>query len=262
MTGMAQNYFTAERIIRLTLSQGFRLIRTQKRFAILIVTTGLMLGCQSVSYQTQAKTQEANRSYSKAQADEIAYIRTQMAAQYLQQNQLDNAKRQLEKALSANERYAPAYDMMGVLLQTEGSPLNITKAESYFRQALVLQPQLMKARNNYGVYLAQLGRYDEALTQFEIAGAALGYEGRIKALENLGVTALKVGDYPLATDTFVRILERDRSNLLAHLELVDLLIMDQQWQQAKTLYAEMLTLVAEQGTAHPRIQQQGAKLSL
>lgn len=124
MTGMAQNYFTAERINRLALFRGFGLIRTYKRFAVLIVTTGLILGCQSVSYQAQAKVQEANRSYSREQADKIAYIRTQMAAQYLQQNQLDNAKRQLEKALSANERYAPAYDMMGVLLQTEGSPLS------------------------------------------------------------------------------------------------------------------------------------------
>lgn len=259
MTSIAQNYLTAERIGWLTLSRDFGLVKAYRRFAILLAATGLMLGCQSVNYPVMEHA--ANKPYSSAQANEIAYIRTQMAAQYLQHNQLDNAKRQLEKALAANERYAPAYDMMGVLLQTEGSPLNITKAESYFQKALILQPQLMKARNNYGVYLAQLGRYDEALTQFKIAGAALGYEGRIKALENLGVTALKVDNNELAIETFVRILERDRNNLLAHLELVDLLIKSEQWQQAKALYAEMLILV-EFDINHPRIQQQGAKLSL
>lgn len=259
MTPIAQNDITAERISWLTLSRNLSLVKAYKCPTIVMVATGLMLGCQSVSYPT---TQfGANSAYSSRQANEIAYIRTQMAAQYLHHNQLDDAKRQLEKALAANERYAPAYDMMGVLLQTEGSALNVAKAESYFRQAITLQPQLMKARNNYGVYLAQLGRYDEALIQFEIAGTALGYEGRIKALENLGVTALEVDNYELATDTFVRILERDRNNLLAHLELVDLLIMSNQWQQAKTLYAEMLTLV-ELDITHPRIQQQGAKLSL
>ena len=260
MTSMAQNYLTTERISWLTLSRSFGLAGTYKRLAIVMATTGFMLGCQSVTYPDAQHA--ASPLYSSGQANEIAYIRTQMAAQYLQHNQLDNAKRQLERALAANETYAPAYDMMGILLQTEGSPLNITKAESYFQKALILQPQLMKARNNYGVYLAQLGRYEEALTQFEIAGAALGYEGRIKALENLGVTALKVDNYELATDTFVRILERDRNNFLAHLELVDLLILSNQWQQAKTLYAEMLALVAEQDIIHPRIQQQGAKLSL
>lgn len=259
MTSIAQNHSAAERINWLILSRGHGLVRTYKGFAILLATTGLMLGCQSVTYPVME--QAANKPYSSAQANDIAYIRTQMAAQYLQHNQLDNAKRQLEKALAANERYAPAYDMMGVLLQTEGSPLNIAKAQSYFQKALILQPQLMKARNNYGVYLAQLGRYDEALTQFKIAGAALGYEGRIKALENLGVTALKVDNNELATETFVRILERDRNNLLAHLELVDLLINSDQWQQAKALYAEMLTL-GEVDINHPRIQQQGAKLSL
>ena len=259
MTFIAQNDITAERISWLTLSRNLSLVKAYKWPAIVMVATGLMLGCQSVSYPNTPLG--ANSAYSGGQANEIADIRTQMAAQYLQHNQLDDAKLQLEKALAANERYAPAYDMMGVLLQTEGSALNVAKAESYFRQAITLQPQLMKARNNYGVYLAQLGRYDEALIQFEIAGTALGYEGRIKALENLGVTALKVDNYELATDIFVRILERDRNNLLAHLELVDLLIMSNQWQQAKTLYAEMLTLV-ELDITHPRIQQQGAKLSL
>lgn len=120
----------------------------------------------------------------------------------------------------------------------------------------------MKARNNYGVYLSQLGRYDEAMHQFEIAGAALGYEGRIKALENLGLTALKRGDYALATETFVRILERDRNNLVAHLELIDLLISNNQLVQAENLYKEMLTLLEESAVTAPRIIRQRAKLRL
>lgn len=259
MSNKAQNGFTAEPL----LSQCFRVKISSKylaSWALMVGVVGFMMGCQSISHQPI--TTESNSSYSSQQANEIAYIRTQMAAQYLQQNELDKAKRQLERALSANKRYAPAYDMMGVLLQTEGSSSNLIEAESYFDQALLLDPKLMKARNNYGVYLTQLGRYDEAISQFKIAAAALGYEGRMMALENLGLTALKVKDYGLATETFVRILERDRQNLLAHLELVDLLIMDNQWSQAKALYTEMLFLVGEREKTLPRIHQQAIKLGL
>ena len=256
MTCLAQTFLTTEHVRQPRLHSKSDFVPVRHSIFGMVVAISLM-GCQSTSYQDATQ-----HSYHTEQANEIAFIRTQMAAQYLVLNELDNAKLQLEKALSANKRYAPAYDMMGVLLQAEGSRLNIIEAESYFRQALVLQPQLMKARNNYGVYLSQLGRYDEAMHQFEIAGAALGYEGRIKALENLGLTALKRGDYALATETFVRVLERDRNNLVAHLELIDLLIINNQLAQAENLYNEMLMLVEESAITAPRIIQQRAKLRL
>ncbi|WP_296404638.1 tetratricopeptide repeat protein [Psychrobacter sp.] len=287
MIGFAQNLLTAEQLHRLYLCSKNGLIKVIKRNAVFnsasifkqiailkqlvivkqILKLGIatyvmvgVIGCQSVSFDSSATSSKA--FYSGEQANEIATIRTQMAAQYLKSNDLDEAKRQLEKALAVNNRYAPAYDMMGVLLQTEGSRLNVVKAESYFKQALALDPKLMKARNNYGVYLSQLGRDKEAVTQFEIAAAALGYEGRINALENLGLTALKLGDYNLATDTFIKILERDRNNLLAHLELIDLLIINNQISQATTLYTEMLAFIGDSETNNPRIIQQGLKLSL
>ena len=154
MTCLAQTFLTAEHVHRPRLHSKSDFVAVRHPIFGVVVAISMM-GCQSTSYQDATQ-----RSYHTEQANEIAFIRTQMAAQYLTLNELDNAKRQLEKALSANKRYAPAYDMMGVLLQAEGSRLNIIEAESYFRQALVLQPQLMKARNNYGVYLSQLGRYD------------------------------------------------------------------------------------------------------
>lgn len=263
MAGLAQNYSTAEcdhrpNIFQKITSNGY----PRLPLVMLLVTSVLILGCQpGVSRDYNKGLMSSSYSAdSVKQADEVASIRTQMAAQYLQYNDLDGAKRQLEKALLANKRYAPAYDMMGVLLQTEGSPLNLEKAESYFQKALTIDPQLMKARNNYGVYLAQLGRYDEANKQFTVAGSALGYVGRIKALENLGMTALKADNYSLATETFVRILERDRDNLVAHLELVDLLISSEQWDQAKDLYRETLLLLGNRAGQIPRVVTQGIKL--
>lgn len=225
----------------------------------------LFSGCQSITttdltggtpYQTSTRPSD-NRNLDQ---QEIARVRTSLAAQYIRKNELDTAQRQLEKAFAADSRYAPAYDMMGVLLQQEGSRLNLEKADQYFKKAIMLDKDFDQAHNNYGVYLSQMKRYKEAAAQFEIAGAALGYEGRIGALENLGRTYLQLNDHPAAAKAFLRALDGNRNSVIAHIELVDLLLEQQRVQQAQRLYDETLMLVQGQGIS-PRLLLQGIKLA-
>lgn len=254
-------------------TNGFRLgariynqIGRSKRIMLASVLLPLLLtGCQNtptndltggISYQTL--TQPSNNRNLDTQ--KIARIRTSLAAQYIRKNELDTAQRQLEKAFAADNRYAPAYDMMGVLLQQEGSRINLEKADQYFKKAIALDKDFEQARNNYGVYLSQMKRYNEAVAQFEIAGSALGYEGRIGALENLGRTYLQLDDRTAAAKVFLRVLDSNRSSLIAHIELVDLLLAQQRVQQAQLLYDETLILVQGQGIS-PRLLLQGIKLA-
>ncbi len=233
--------------------------------AISAAVTLMLAGCQSTptdnlmgSTPYQTSTQPSSNRNPDQQ--EIARVRTSLAAQYIRKNELDTAQRQLEKALAADSRYAPAYDMMGVLLQQEGSRLNLVKADQYFKKAIELDKDFDQVRNNYGVYLSQMKRYSEAAEQFEIAGAALGYEGRISALENLGRTYLQLNNRPAAATAFLRALDGNRNSLIAHIELVDLLLEQQRVQQAQRLYDETLVLVQGQGTS-PRLLLQGIKLA-
>lgn len=238
---------------------------TKGAVTVALLMTLLITGCQTVpadellgsgGYQTPAQ------SKGKRQIDkqEVARVRTSLAAQYIRKNELDAAQQQLEKAFAADSRYAPAYDMMGVLLQQEGSSINLAKADQYFKKAIALDKDFEQARNNYGVYLSQMKRYSEAAVQFEIAGAALGYDGRIGALENLGRTYLQLNDRPAAAKAFLRALEGNRNSIIAHIELVDLLIEQQRITQAKLLYEETLVLVQGQGIS-PRLLLQGIKLA-
>lgn len=239
---------------------------TSKRLLLGMAMVGLFLtGCQSTPtddllgdtpYQTSTRPSN-DRNLDQ---QEIARVRTSLAAQYIRKNELDTAQRQLEKAFAADSRYAPAYDMMGVLLQQEGSRINLQKADQYFKKAISLDKDFEQAHNNYGVYLSQMKRYKEAAEQFEIAGAALGYEGRIGALENLGRTYLQMGDRTAAAKAFLRALDGNRNSIIAHIELVDLLLEQQRVAQAQKLYDETLILVQGQGIS-PRLLLQGIKLA-
>ena len=247
-------------VVRIAKKRGANVILLASALSALLLS-----GCQSTTttdltggtpYQTSTRPSD-NRNLDQ---QEIARVRTSLAAQYIRKNELDTAQRQLEKAFAADSRYAPAYDMMGVLLQQEGSRLNLEKADQYFKKAITLDKDFEQAHNNYGVYLSQMKRYREAAEQFEIAGSALGYEGRIGALENLGRTYLQLGDRSAAAKAFLRALDGNRNSIIAHIELVDLLLEQQRVPQAQRLYDETLILVQGQGIS-PRLLLQGIKLA-
>ena len=235
--------------------------------AVLSAVFGVLVlsGCQTTPNNDllgNSPYQTSTRASNDRNLDqqEIARVRTSLAAQYIRKNELDTAQQQLEKAFAADSRYAPAYDMMGVLLQQEGSRINLAKADEYFKKAIALDKDFVQAHNNYGVYLSQTKRYREAAEQFEIAGATLGYEGRIGALENLGRTYLQLGDDSAASKAFLRALDGNRNSIIAHIELVDLLLAQQRIPQAQRLYDETLILVQGQGIS-PRLLLQGIKLA-
>ena len=235
--------------------------------AVLSAVFGVLVlsGCQTTPANDllgNSPYQTSTRASNDRNLDqqEIARVRTSLAAQYIRKNELDTAQQQLEKAFAADSRYAPAYDMMGVLLQQEGSRINLAKADEYFKKAIALDKDFVQAHNNYGVYLSQTKRYREAAEQFEIAGATLGYEGRIGALENLGRTYLQLGDDSAASKAFLRALDGNRNSIIAHIELVDLLLDQQRVPQAQRLYDETLILVQGQGIS-PRLLLQGIKLA-
>lgn len=232
--------------------------------AVTLSMTMLLNGCQTApdsgikTAQYQTSTQPSN-NYNRDKG-ELAKIRTTLAAEYIRKNKLDAAQRELEKAFAADSRYAPAYDMMGILLQQEGSTINLQKADGFFKKAIALDAEFVQARNNYGVYLSQMKRYPEAVQQFEVAGAALGYEGRIGALENLGRTYLVLGNKPAATQAFIRALEGNRNSIIAHIELVDLLLEQNRIAQAQSLYEETGQLLRHEPQS-PRLLLQGIKLA-
>ena len=163
-------------------------------------------------------------------------VRTQLAAEYIRTRDLDSAKRSLDQALKIDSRDATANMMMGVLLQQEGSKPNMEKAESYFKRAISTDPDNAMARNNYGTYLYQTERYNEAIEQFSRAGATLGYDQRFQSLENMGRIYLKLGDIANAEKSFKQALQANRSATISLLELSEIFYLQQNSKDAAQLY--------------------------
>lgn len=116
---------------------------------------------------------------------QAAKLRVALAQEYYQVKNLDGAKRQLDMALAADERYASAYTMMAILLQSEGSQYNFNLAEEYFLKAIALDATDMFGYFYYALYLVEKGDTQQAAKYFEQVGSQLGYAGRLAALENL-----------------------------------------------------------------------------
>ena len=183
----------------------------------------------------------------KKDPEKAAKVRTQMAAEYIRSGDLDAAKRALDQALEADSRDSTANMMMGVLLQQEGSETNLNKADVYFSRAISRDPKNAQARNNYGTYLYQLKRYNDAVQQFSIAGATLGYDQRYRALENLGRTYLKLNDVPNAEKTFKQALQVNRQSSVSMLELAEIFYLQQNFSAARPLYEQYVRIVGEKG---------------
>ncbi|WP_216071619.1 type IV pilus biogenesis/stability protein PilW [Acinetobacter haemolyticus] len=177
--------------------------------------------------------------------EKAVQVRTQLAAEYIRTRDLDSAKRSLDQALKLNSRDANANMMMGILLQQEGSKLNMEKADAYFKRAISSEPDNAQARNNYGTYLYQMQRYNEAIEQFTRAGATLGYDQRFQSLENLGRIYLLLGDVTNAEKSFKQALQANRNVTISMLELSEIFYLQQNNRDASQLYEQYVRSVGQ-----------------
>lgn len=160
--------------------------------ALLFTVLGLALlsaGCAN----------DAERADKEAKRVRAVQDHANLGAAYLTRNQLDVAQQEIERALELDSDDSQANHYMG-LLQIRLKDKD--KGERYLRRAISLKPDNAEARNSYGVFLCELGKYQEAEEQFQAAAKNPFYQSPDQANTNAGICRLKNGDRRAAKTYF------------------------------------------------------------
>jgi type IV pilus assembly protein PilF len=171
-----------------------------------------------------------NESGSEADLDSALETYVQLGLGYLRAGNRDAARLNFNKALEIDRNSPGAHDGLALLYQLEA--MN-DLAEKHFRKAIRADRHFAKARNNYGTFLYDQGRYNEAYRQFERAASNLDYNRRPIALVNLGRTALKLDDVDRAESTLKHALALNPKLTVAMVELADIYFARGDYPEAK-----------------------------
>lgn len=144
---------------------------------------------------------------------------TDLAGAYYSRAQYKVALDELRKAITADNRFGPAYNIYGLIYMELAED---KLAEENFRRAIDLDRSDSEARNNLGWFLCTRGRYDEGLEQFSAALRNPLYTQPELAMTNAGQCAEKKGDLALAEANLLKSLKLQPDNPNTILKLAGL----------------------------------------
>ncbi|QXI37668.1 type IV pilus biogenesis/stability protein PilW [Pseudomonas xantholysinigenes] len=195
------------------------------RAALSILTLSLLAGCVSGGAGDPLASRQGREDAGRA------YV--QLGLGYLQQGLTEQAKAPLGKALALDGRDADAHAALALVFQAEGEP---ALADQHFQKALAARPNDTRIRNNYGSFLYAQGRFAEAQANFRQAGADTLYPERSRVYENLGLTALKLGQAGQARDYLEKALRLNQRQPKALLEMAELSYENRHYVPARDYY--------------------------
>lgn len=156
----------------------------------------------------------------KINIEQAVETHVQLGLRYLQNgDNREAARHHFNTALELGPRNPQAHHGLAILYQADGE---LDVAESHFKKALRYGDGFSQARTNYGVFLLQQERYEDALEQFKVASEDLTYSRRSYALTNYGRTAVGLGMTEEAEKAFTRALALDGNLSQALLGLAEL----------------------------------------
>jgi len=161
-----------------------------KRFFPCTVLIMLLLSCASTDTKDK---QQATAHY-------------QLGVSYLNDNNIEPAFVEFQKALELNPKDKDSLNALGVihLQKLENYP----KAIEYFKAALKVDKSFSEAANNLGNAYAKMGKYDDAITTYKSALENPLYKNASLALYNLGMVYYRVAQYDKAINSFKDALKR------------------------------------------------------
>jgi type IV pilus assembly protein PilF len=152
---------------------------------------------------------------------------------YIRNHEYQRAKDNLSRAIKLDPSSAHAHTMLGYVFQLEGEN---EAAEQYFRTAIKLDSNYSLARNNFGAFLFERQRYEEAAAQLRKASEDRIYAKRSQVFENLGMCYKELNRAKEAEEAFARSIQLNPAQNRALLEITDIRFKQRNYVEAQSFY--------------------------
>ena len=190
------------------------------------------LGAVSMIGSTISRTVEIEQNKKEREPvnRRVAYTNVNVGVEYMRQGDYEKALSKFNRAIEADDEYAIAYNMRGVLYQILEEA---EQAEDNFQRALKLEPEDPSALNNYGQFLCKQKRDDEAEQMFLAAASNPFYNTPELADANAGSCAYLHKNVELAEQYFQRSLQANPEMPVALSQMADITFDKGQYSTAR-----------------------------
>jgi type IV pilus biogenesis/stability protein PilW len=130
----------------------------------------------------------------------------QMGISYLNDNNIQPAYVEFQKALELNPRDKEVHQALGVLYLTKLE--DYPKAVKHFQEALDIDKNFSEAATNLGNAYAQMGEFDKAIRSYRTAVSNPQYKNAAMALNNMGMVYYRLSRPDDALSAFKEALRR------------------------------------------------------
>ena len=199
---------------------------------VFIALAGLLAACAQGPVTTTSSTASRDTSPAADQADpeRRARVRLELAGLYFGRGQTEIALNELKQALAAKPDMPEAYSLRGLVYASLG---DTAQAESSFKRALEYNPRDADVMHNYGWFLCQQKRFDDAQTQFDRAVAQPAYREAVRTWMAQGVCQARAGRWADAERSLSRSYELDPTNPFTAYSLSEVLLQRGELQRAR-----------------------------
>lgn len=204
--------------------------------AIVIFFAALFAGCAGTNTGPGPSTVPVSEQAPAGLAERSAKTHTELGTLYLQAGNLAVALEEARLAAAIDPGYAPAFDLMGLLHMMLNE---MPQARTAFERAIQLAPGDPQIANDYGWFLCQSGREQEAFKYFEAAARNPLYKTPTRPYTNAGLCYLRIKDEKTAEVNFQRAVMVDGSNAQAVYHLSNLAYQRGDYPNAKKFLGEL-----------------------
>jgi type IV pilus assembly protein PilF len=202
-----------------------------KAFASLVMAA-LLSACASTSTTTTSTPSRDARGADVHHPDpeRRARVRLELAGLYFSRGQTETALEELNQALAAKPDMPEAHSLRGLIYASLG---DVKQAEESFQRALEYNPRDADVMHNYGWFLCQQRRFEDANQQFERALAQPQYRDSNRSLLAQGVCQARAGRWLEAERTLSKSYQLDPTNPTTAFNLSEVLLRRGELERAR-----------------------------